>query len=263
MKKEISLFMHNMKHSRFMFVILILVGLVVGFISPVWTEELGNNIPKTASSLVAVDPSVCYSFALMIMCVFVAYLCAGDMKEKVINYEVMSGHTRAGIYFPRTILTVIFTTLFSMILSLIPVVVSVAIYGWGNTMEFKYAIIRLLCCAFPYMRLAAFMCFLAFWVKKGTGVMVWGYLVYMFSALFSSLGEGSTYLSAFRNVTALMSFNTRSVYNISMAKGIIYYSKYLSEPEPGLIAKTVLMSCLMTVIYLLMGYGLFRRDDLN
>ncbi|MCR4584084.1 MAG: hypothetical protein K5686_00025 [Lachnospiraceae bacterium] len=254
--------MYNMKHSRFMFVILILIGLVVGLISPVWTEEL-TYLPKTASSLIAADPSVCYTFALMIMCVFVAYLCAGDMKEKVINYEVLSGHSRAGIYFSRTILTVIFTTLFSMILSLIPVIVSGVIYGWGNTMEFKYAILRLLCCAFPYMRLAAFMCFLAFWAKKATGVMVWGYIAYMFGTLFASRGEGSPYLLTFKNVMALMSFNVRSVYNISMEKGIIYYSKYLSEPEPGLIGKTILASLVITVIYLLMGYGLFRREDLN
>ena len=262
MKNEIALFMYNMKHSRFMFVILIMIGLVVGFISPVWTEEL-SYLPKAASSLVAADPSVCYTFALMAMCVFVAYLCAGDMKERVINYEVLSGHSRAAVFFPRTIFSVLFTTLFSMILSLIPVIVSGMIYGWGNTMEFKYTIMRLLCCAFPYMRMAAFMCFLAFWLKKASGVMVWGYIAYTFGAMFASKGEGSTYLSAFKNVMALMSFSVRDVYNLSMEKGIIYYSKYISKPEPGLIAKTVLMSCVMTVIYLLMGYGLFRREDLN
>ncbi len=262
MKREIRLFIYNMLHSRFMFVIFFLMCLLTGFLSPLWISQLGG-VSNTASGLLAVDSSVSYSFTLMLMCVPVAYLCAGDMKDRVINYEVMSGHSRLSIYFSRTILTVLFTTLLSLILSFVPVIVGIIIYGWGDNMEFGYAMIRLLFCAFPYMRMAAFICFLAFLVKKATGVMVWGYMVYVFGAFTESLGTKIPYMTAFKNAVALLEFKTRSVYNISMDGGIVNYAVYQSKPEAGLLLTTAVVSLLMTVIYLLMGYGLFRRDDLN
>ena len=72
-----------------------------------------------------------------------------------------------------------------------------------------------------------------------------------------------SFLSCFFNLQDLCDFSTWSVYQLDPEKGIVNYTAYDSAIGSGLIVGTILISLLISAVYLLAGYGFFRRDDLD
>ena len=249
-------------HSRLMIRIYVAFIIVIGLFA-VLNINIGNQKPG-ASGMIVDTPQLIYEFPIFILALIVGTICASDYKDKVGNYEILSGHSRISVFFARSLMGIITGALLATILCIVPVIVGIIIGGWGDTLVLGDAITRVLLLVFPMLRLAAFFALLSFLIKSEYILMAIGFLVCMSTSL---LGEmlshaKSLYISTF-NMGLLMNFDGWSIYNVDPDGGVVKYNSYISALSPGLVIGTILVSLVMTAFYLFMGYALFRRDELN
>ena len=91
-----------------------------------------------------------------------------------------------------------------------------------------------------------------------------GYGIETLNSVFSGVvSDHDNLLTANFNLNLLADYDGWSVYNLSSTDGIVNYACYDSSLSSGAIVGTILVSVIVMVVYLIIGYGLFRRDDLN
>jgi hypothetical protein len=151
-----------------------------------------------------------------------------------------------------------------MFITLIPLIASVIMFGWGDILDPAYAMLRFLLIFLPYIRLSSFMVLIVYMTKSPYPVMVVGLFYKGGMALLTSLMKSTgAYVCANSNIQALISFGKRSTYTLTMAKGIEAISAYDALPDKGLIPATIGVSFLLSFVFLMLAYGVFRRDDLR
>ena len=91
-----------------------------------------------------------------------------------------------------------------------------------------------------------------------------GYGIITINTLFSGIvSDHENLLTSNFNLNLLADYDGWSVYNISKTDGIVNYACYDSSLSIGNVIGTILISIAVMAIYLVIGYGLFRRDDLS
>ena len=219
---------------------------------------------RNAGAMIIEGDGILWMFQLMFMGVMVGTICAGDFKEKDLNYELMSGHTRLSIYAGRVILSVLITALASTLLSFMPVVSAAMVFGWGDTLDPFYMAVRIALLFFPFMRYAAFFSMLAFVIKKRWVIIVLGYISIVFCIIVSDIVTNKTaFITSVFNIMKLTDIESFSLYNVVPNLGVVSYSACDSSIGFELAVGTVAVSLVMTLVYLTAGYGFFRRDDLE
>ena len=249
-------------HSKLMIRIYVAFIIIMGLIA-----VLNVNIDKEASGasgMLASDPIIIYEFPIFILAFIVGIICGDDYKDKVANYEVLSGHSRKSIFFARTLMGIFVGAVLATILCFIPIIVGTMVGGWGDELLLSDVIIRLSLFIFPMLRLAAFFALLTFLIKNPYIIMAIGFVVSVTPAFLSGMlsHSQSIYISTF-NMGLLTKFDGWSIYNVDPQVGIVKYNSYISSVSPELVIGTIAASLVMTAFYLFMGYALFRRDDLN
>ena len=91
-----------------------------------------------------------------------------------------------------------------------------------------------------------------------------GYGIESLNSIFSGVvSNHDNLLTANFNLNLLADYDGWSVYNLSSTDGIVKYACYDSSLSSEMVVGTILVSVIVMVVYLIIGYGLFRRDDLN
>ena len=237
---------------------IIVMGLIAVLNINIDTKDTG------ASGMLASNPAIIFEFPIFILAFIVGTICGEDYKDKVANYEVLSGHSRKSIFFARSLMGVSVGAVLATILCFVPIIVGTMIGGWGDELIFSDVIIRLSLFIFPMLRLAAFFALLTFLIKNPYIIMAVGFVVSMTPTMFIEMFSHtkSIYISIF-NMALLTKFDGWSIYNVDPQVGIVEYNSYISSVSPGLVIGTIAASLVMTAFYLFMGYALFRRDELN
>ena len=79
-------------HSKLMIKIYVAFIIVMGLIAVL---NVNIDTQKTgASGMLASNPELIYQFPIFILALIVGTICGEDYKDKVANYEVLSGHSR-------------------------------------------------------------------------------------------------------------------------------------------------------------------------
>ncbi len=209
------------------------------------------------------NSTLTFVFQLIFLGLSVGIICSGDMKDKVANYEVLSGHSRLQVYMARFISSVLMGTVLTMVLSFLPVLVGTAVYGWGDRLSFSEVMIRQCLYVFPYLRLTSFLVFLSFIVRNKYVMMAVGVLLGVGSLLsftiFSTISS-SVYLSIY-NLKYLSDYITWQIYNVN-SEGVFKYYTGNSTITSELVIGTIGVSLLMIVIYGIAGYAVFRKSEM-
>ena len=249
-------------HSKLMIKIYVAFIIVMGLIAVL---NVNIDTQKTGvSGMLASNPEIIYQFPIFILALIVGTICGEDYKDKVANYEVLSGHSRKSIFFARSLMGITVGAVLATFLCFVPIIVGTMIGGWGDELILSDVIIRCLLFIFPMLRLAAFFALLTFIIKNPYIMTAIGFVVSMSNSLLSGMfsHSKSIYISIF-NMALLTKYDGWSLYNVEPQGGIVQYHSYISALSPGLVIGTIAASLVMTAFYLFMGYALFRRDDLN
>ncbi len=224
-----------------------------------------DNIGQDGESalLLADSPTTFTVFSVILMGIIVGKIVSGDFNDRVISYEISSGHSRLTLYLARGTLAVAFGTVVALIMGFVPIVICI-FYGWGNTLDLGDVIARYMLCAFPFIRISAFMVCASFVIKNYYASLLSGLIINeVFSILYNTVDNTANYSMGMYNIKKLMSFAEWHIYNLEPSKGVVNYCSYVTEITPDLVINTILFSLGAAIVYLFVGYIFFRRDDLK
>jgi len=261
MKNIMKSIWYEILRSKMLIRLYIVFVLLMGLIGVLNTGQMQGG---HASGMIAENSLVIYEFPVFMLAIIVGIICGEDYKDKVANYEVLSGHSRKSIFFARSFMGILVGSIFSTILCIVPLIAGIIVDGWGGTLVLSDVIVRMLLLFFPMLRLAAFLAVITFLVKNQYVMMASGFVIMMGCSLLQTVITDSKniFISIF-NMGLLMSFDGWSIYNLDPVKGLVNYNSYISTVTPELVIGTITASLVMTAFYLFMGYALFRRDDLS
>lgn len=250
---------YELVRTRIVFILYFAFALIMGLIA-----VLNTDANTRTSGMLLDDPSIVFMFPIFICSMIVGFICCPSLRDKVSNYEIMSGHSRLKVYLSRCIYSVILAAFFSVILSFIPMITGIILRGWGTKLVLSDVIIRQILLFFPFIRLAAFFVMLSFLIKNEYVILAIGFISSLALSIISGLVEttSNVFISIF-NMNYLMEFKGWSIYNLSPVKGVIKYQTADSSVFPAMVFGTIAASLVMSVLYTLVGYAIFRRNDIN
>ena len=262
MKKIISsqLYQLRCKLSLLRITLLMTVGIAAMGLLVTATSE-GE---KSAGALFLEGNGLSWIFQIMLIGIMCGMICAGDFGEKDLNYELMNGHSRLSSYAARVFICVAFTSVVATLLAFAPYIVTALVYGWGDRIKATDICIRTALFFFPFMRMASLFSMLAFIVKKQSVVITLGFLSEMGCIILNHVILNKVgYMLGIFNLTELMNVGDFSLYTVVPGRGVVQYTVCEGAPDPGLAIGTVIVSLVMSAVYLVAGYAFFRRDDLD
>ena len=225
--------------------------------------------PETASDFVCGNMSakLC-SFAIFFLMVAIGWICGADFEDKTINYELSAGRLRREVYLGRVIPGILVGITGTVILSAAPILLIAAFYGWGNSLPLSNALLRLLLTMLPLLRMGAFAAAMTFILKHQLPSVMLAFCTCSLTVMpletfnmpvIRDLIKNPFVLSAV-NYSNLMTVDSWYVYGcFDFKMHYIYYP----ELSGSMIAGTVIVSLVMTAVYLLIGYHFFHVDDMN
>ncbi|MGN0436946.1 MAG: hypothetical protein ACI4F4_00360 [Lachnospiraceae bacterium] len=198
--------------------------------------------------------------ALLFGMLFTSQVCGSDFVDKTTNYELLSGHKRSEVYFGRTIISVIGGLLGTMLLLLLPLLLFSLIYGFGSEITISQAMIRIALFIFPAFRMICEMIFFVYIFKNSYFAMIISGLIFFVSQnLMMFLKKVDSLFLASTNITGLFSFETYQTYS---AVTLEQYYIYNGSLTASYVAGTIVSSIVFGMIFLLLGYVFFQKDDI-
>lgn len=213
----------------------------------------------TADDFFVSYQSIFMSFSMIVAFCYVAEICVGDFIDKTLNYEVMGGYTRKTVYFSRVLLGLAVSTIAVVCMWGILFGVALAYGGWGNQVGLSQMIARWLLMLFPFWRILCEFIFFSFLVKNVYVVMAVGTVIALMSDGLSSL-HCFSYALGFTNLNRLSHMLYFGVYTMSDNKAYYLYDASLTTGE---VFGTIGASVGFGLLFLLLGYVYFHKDDLR
>ena len=262
MKRIITSQLYQLRRNTMLLRISLLVAVSMAAMGAL--VSLTSDGDRSAGGLFTDSNGLMWIFQIMLIGVMTGIICAGDFGEKDINYELMNGHSRRSIYLARVILCVGLASVVAEILAFIPCISAAAVSGWGDRIKPGDLFARMGLFIFPFMRMAAFFSMLSFMIKKQGIVMILGFAAEMGCIILNDIVQDkSGYMLSVFNIIKLTDVGDFGLYNVVPGKGVVEYFVCEGALEPSLAAGTVIVSLVMTLIYLTAGYAFFRKDDLE
>ncbi len=206
-------------------------------------------------------PMIFFLFSLFV----VTKACGWDMNDKTMNYELLSGHSRAEVYFGRVVTALAWGIIGGIVVTLGPILVVTAVNGWGDNLVFRDAMFRYFLILVVYLRWISELILLTFIVRNylasaflGLGMfeagMICGFLVKEFFNL-NSIDN----LFAGIDMLLLGEFgNSRNV--IINGKSVQLFEATVSNATRN---NTILVSLIVSIVCIISGYVVFRKRDLS
>ncbi|MGN0667259.1 MAG: hypothetical protein ACI4KF_12130 [Huintestinicola sp.] len=222
------------------------------------------NIAETDGGQFAAASGEVLSMELAyMMIILITRICGWDQTDKTINYEILSGHSRASVFFSRVTAVLIWTVPLAVIITAIPVGIVTAMNGWGQEMELKAMLIRYAFMLMPVIRLGCGYILISFLCRSFAVSAVACFLItqgefLLYMILEELSGIEITCQLAVSNMAKLMEFNSRL--GFIDGKDVYVYDASLS---PEFVSGTVIFSLTASVIYIFIGYLYFTKNDMK
>lgn len=196
--------------------------------------------------------------------IVITRICGWDMNDKTINYELLSGHSRVVVYFGRVFTGLIWTMFGGIVVSLLPILLLTAVKGWGHSLDFGETAVRYAVMLCPYFRWACELILLTFLVKSSHAAAVLGFVLFEGSLILA------TVLQEMTDIDIDVQFATSNMLELSevsnfrdMLIGENTVSVYEAALDSKLMTGSVVISLVVGIICLLLGYAVFRRRDMS
>ena len=132
MKNIMKSILYEVLHSKLLIRIYLLFILVQAFIGILNLDAFNPEQP-TVSNMVADGGYIAYEFPLFVLALIVGTMVGEDYRDKVANYEVMSGHSRKSIFLARSLMATFIAAFACSVLAFIPMLAGSVFADWGNT----------------------------------------------------------------------------------------------------------------------------------
>lgn len=209
--------------------------------------------------MISVEMVILFIIAVLI---FSTMLVGSDAGDKTINYEMLNGHSRGSIFWARIIAGYGWSVLLVMVLYLLPFGYFTLINGWGLSVDKAEALARLILLIFPIIRLASlFMMLTTLSGSAGRGA-AYSYLEMMLVIMAGSILE-----EAFDMDTSYI-FSTSDIAWIvtsQKSKNLVINGRNVTRLDYAVAddkaVKIIIISLVMSAIYLLIAYKVFKKKD--
>ncbi len=196
--------------------------------------------------------------------IMVARIVGWDMNDKTINYEILAGHSRLRVYASRTLVSVLWNTVIVTGVIAFLIGFPTILNGWGDNMDRSDMMIRLVLLIFPIIQMECEMILLTFLLKNCYLAMVIGYVfsfVVNFGVIIYTETAGNIPGCGFVLMTIgkLMDFSNYKLKYIG-GKDIPVYDMTIGT---GLAAEVIGVSVILAVVCLVIGYRVFRKQDMS
>lgn len=248
---------YQLKKERILlmaFVAIFLLECLIIFMSML---TAGKIIP--AGDILAGMLSVSMMFPLLFTMLLTATVCCGDFADKTLNYELLTGHTRAESCFGRALVSVLLSVPLFYLLAFLPSVISGCLFGWGSEATLHGIITRAAVMVFPVIRIVCEFVFLSFLVKKKFIVMLIGFLLTMLTNSMPIISESTSPLLGCTCMNSLTKIESWAVFGLENNLHMIYETALPAET----IVTAVGSSLAAAALFLLLGYRFFRYDDIE
>lgn len=203
---------------------------------------------------------------LLLALVFTVKICGSDMTDKTINNEMLTGIKRSKVYAGRIIVSLFYVLFCYILFTVLPVLIIGIVNGWGYTIPLKEAVLRLSLGVFPIVRYVCFIACIIFITMNQLAVGLIGFLVMMFEAFFILLADelAMPVLNKLLPLLTMAEFNEIEDYNFTLG--------YIDGKDVQILADGMASETIMTIIiagiisavlYLVIGYAVFRKKDMN
>lgn len=241
-----------------------IAGIGMCLLGCAFTIADGNSMQVSGSTwLILMSGSIQMLLPVMSL-IFVVMVCGGDMGDKTINYEVLTGKRRIDVYLGRAVISLMTSLLCCLVSVVIPLLGVTAVQGWGNTMTVEDVSLRIAAMLFPMLRLTAFYVFIAFLFRNKAALAVAGCAVVLIEIMVSSFLEvfDPNILMSLFSVSAVESVFAVNNLGLDYIDGNdVWVVKDLLEMTTF---RTVAISGLAgAVVFLVLGYLTFRKKDMN
>lgn len=247
------------KVIRGMFAVALLMQVLVVML-PIW---LDSETVTTAGEFFATQEGVTISFPIFFLIVATGQICGADFLDKTQNYELMIGHRRRDVFLGRVIPALLVGGVGALFLTILPVGIYAALYGWGTKVALSQVLLRWMLMLPPYLRMVCEFAFLTFLIKNPYVVMGLGYVVFMISTMMSSMTtnvvEIGSMVLGINNLSLLLAVSKWETYGLGGDTNYIFDASL----RGGIVWGTILFSLMMGLAALYLGYVFFQNDDMN
>jgi ABC-type transport system involved in multi-copper enzyme maturation permease subunit len=236
--------------------------IVVPIAMPYYMPELGVE-GLTVSAYFATQAMSFYFFIIYICTLILSCKAvASDAADRTINYEFLAGHNRNRIFCGRILTAFWWGVVIMWLFSLYPVLVYDLIYGWGRETDKWGILFRMIMTIFPMIRICAFNVLLASLLRSaGKGIAV-SYAMLMAGALVASV------LQEIYNTDIILEFGlTNMLWLISPGnhRNVVIDGKSITLFDTALstdmTVKTIIISLILAMVYILLARAEFKRRD--
>ncbi len=244
---------------------LIICGLLFSLVLPVAGPLLdGAGFDYMSGSMYAVNMFAFFPYTFMIIShIIVTRIIGWDMNDKTMNYELLSGHSRAQVFFGRFIMSLAWTVIASVIVSAVPTVFFTVINGWGHSLKAGDFAVRFAAFLFPCIRWICEVGFITILVKNSNVGMVIGFLMLEGSVIVSEvfkelLDVKPDTLFACPNLLALAEISNSRQQLI----GDEMVTVYDGTVNMSLLNSSIIVSLAAGSVFTLIGYMIFKKNDM-
>lgn len=209
------------------------------------------------------EPLIMFTPALTL--VFTSMICGGDMDDKTINYEVMTGTRRIEVYLGRAFMSMFMSVLCCMVTLVLPLLAVTLMKGWGNLMTTADVALRIAAMILPVIRFSAFFTFIAFVMRNKTALLVSGFVLIFVEMIVSMFG--GEFVSSNVMMYPFSLYSLQTIFKIENF-GIGYVNgqdvQYVKDVlEMSTVGTAAISGIVGTVIFLTLGFIAFRKTDMN
>ena len=256
---------YQLKRDNFMIYVILFSLAYTALITYFGIDE-GIRTGEMNGGLFLASNGEAYSFLYLFPVLgFTSRICGWDFNDKTINYEVLAGHKRSDIFLSRLLVSFLWVFIGALVMTILPVGVITLIYGWGVNMSFGAALARFALCFLVLLRLTCGFICMTFLVRNCFITLIFGYLLAEIEMIVAMMvNEFSktikiTWQLATGNLLALMDFSN---YELGYVDGedVVHF---ITDMEPSLLIGTIVCSLVLSAVYLLLGYTVFRKSDIR
>lgn len=224
-----------------------------------------SGMEDMSGSMFALLSSEFISMGLMIFAaIIVPSICGCDMNDKTINYELLSGHSRSQTYFGRVIVGFLWAVIGGVLITLGPILLVTVIKGWGNTIMLGDALSVYALTLVVYIRCIAELSLFTFLVRNSFAAGFLGFALFEATGIAGMVIEElfDKKLDCLFSITNMLAVSELSNSRIMVIDGeaVEVFSTAFYE---GLMTDTIIVSLVMVVCCILLGYAIFKKRDMK
>lgn len=248
-------------YSSMKYIILAAVSVIEAVVALSYQNNISAGSELSACQVISEYSQFFNTMVVMYIGIVTGDICAGDFSDKTYYNELMSGRTRLQSFVSRSAMAGIVSFAGSYVIMLVPVITSIALYGWGTLFSPDVWIIRMAAMAAPLIRLICIFIFLSYVIKNSMIMAAAG----VFGFSWVNMAAGVFDISGHPELTAVSSIASLSAFRSWNTLGINYTVNYVFEEHltSGKITSVIIFSLLFSAVYLITAYCFFKKDDLN